>query len=416
MGRFVFKLPDLGEGTAEAEIVAWHAKVGDMVAEDAPLVDMLTDKATVEMTSPVAGKLIEVSGEAGDMAAVGGPIAVFEVEGAGNAAGAASAAAAAVAAAPPPKAAVEPVRVATPSARAIPARAEGEKPLASPAVRRRAEDLGIKLSHVAGTGPAGRITHEDLDGFIAGGGADARPSGGSGLAKRTAVEEVKVIGMRRAIARQMQEAKRRIPHFAYVEEVDMTELEDLRVHLNATKRADQPKLTLLPFIMRALVRVLPAYPQINARFDDEAGVVHRHAGVHIGVATQTANGLVVPVVKHAETLDVWASAAEVARVAEIARSGKGSKEDLSGSTITVTSLGPLGGIATTPVINHPEVAIIGPNKIVDRPVVRHGQIAVRKMMNLSSSFDHRVVDGYDAAEFIQKVRAMLEHPATLFMD
>jgi 2-oxoisovalerate dehydrogenase E2 component (dihydrolipoyl transacylase) len=227
---------------------------------------------------------------------------------------------------------------------------------------------------------------------------------------------VKFNGMRRAIARQMQESKRRIPHFAYVEEVDMTELEELRVHLNATKRADQPKLTLLPYMMRALVRTLPSYPQINARFDDEAGVVHRYAGVHIGIATQTANGLVVPVVKHAEALDVWASAAEVARVAEIARSGKGSKDDLSGSTITVTSLGPLGGIATTPVINYPEVAIIGPNKIVDRPVIRHGQVAVRKMMNLSSSFDHRVVDGYDAAEFIQRVKAMLEHPATLFMD
>jgi 2-oxoisovalerate dehydrogenase E2 component (dihydrolipoyl transacylase) len=429
VGRFVFKLPDLGEGTAEAEIVAWHAKVGDMVAEDAPLVDMLTDKATVEMTSPVAGKLIEVSGAPGEMAAVGGPIAVFEVEGAGNAAGAASAAAAKPAAepaSPPPVEAVapepapEPARaapapVAAVAPRALPARAAGEKPLASPAVRRRAEDLGIKLSHVAGSGAAGRISHEDLDAFIASGGASAA-SASSALAKRAAVEEVKVIGMRRAIARQMQESKRRIPHFAYVEEVDMTELEELRVHLNATKRADQPKLTLLPFMMRALVRVLPHYPQINARFDDEAGVVHRHAGVHIGIATQTANGLVVPVVKHAETLDVWASASEVARVAEIARSGKGSKDDLSGSTITITSLGPLGGVVTTPVINHPEVAIIGPNKVVDRPVVRHGQIAVRKMMNLSSSFDHRVVDGYDAAEFIQRVKAMLEHPATLFMD
>jgi 2-oxoisovalerate dehydrogenase E2 component (dihydrolipoyl transacylase) len=431
VGRFVFKLPDLGEGTAEAEIVAWHVKVGDVVAEDAPLVDMLTDKATVEMTSPVAGKLIELNGAPGDMAAVGGPIAVFEVEGAGNADTGRGAPAPAKAIAettasppitakpvaeeaeapPPPPAAAprEPV-----AARAIPDRAENEKPLASPAVRRRAEDLGIKLGHVAGTGPAGRITHEDLDAFIAGARSGAAAS--TTLAKRTAVEEVKVIGMRRAIARQMQESKRRIPHFAYVEEVDMTELEELRVHLNATKRADQPKLTMLPFLMRALVRVLPQYPQINARFDDEAGVVHRYAGVHIGIATQTSNGLVVPVVRHAEALDVWAAAAEVARVAEIARSGKGSKDDLSGSTITVTSLGPLGGIATTPVINHPEVAIIGPNKIVDRPVVRHGQIAVRKMMNLSSSFDHRVVDGYDAAEFIQRVKAMLEHPATLFMD
>jgi 2-oxoisovalerate dehydrogenase E2 component (dihydrolipoyl transacylase) len=427
VGRFVFKLPDLGEGTAEAEIVAWHVKVGDVVAEDAPLVDMLTDKATVEMTSPVAGKLIEVNGAAGEMAAVGGAIAVFEVEGAGNA----TAAPAAATSPPPPAAAHAPVpdltetaQVAPPppsspspvraAAAAIPTRAQGEKPLASPAVRRRAEDLGLKLGHVAATGPAGHITHEDLDAFIARGGSTG--PAGPALAKRTAVEEVKVIGMRRAIARQMQESKRRIPHFAYVEEVDMTELEELRVHLNVTKRADQPKLTMLPFLMRALVRVLPAYPQINARFDDEAGVVHRHAGVHIGIATQTSNGLIVPVVKHAETLDVWAAASEVARVAEIARSGKGSKDDLSGSTITVTSLGPLGGVVTTPVINHPEVAIIGPNKIVDRPVVRHGQIAVRKMMNLSSSFDHRVVDGFDAAEFIQKVKAMLEHPATLFMD
>ncbi|HEX3364512.1 dihydrolipoamide acetyltransferase family protein [Phenylobacterium sp.] len=429
MGRFVFKLPDLGEGTAEAEIVAWHVKVGDVVDEDAPLVDMLTDKATVEMTSPVAGKLIEVNGAPGDMAAVGGPIAVFEVEGAGNAKAQDKAPPTAPATpAPEPQVAEAPVAAPQPAPvaeaaprapvaaapRAIPGRVEGEKPLASPAVRRRAEDLGIKLGHVPATGPAGRITHEDLDAFIASEGAGVAPA--STLAKRTAVEEMKVIGMRRAIARQMQESKRRIPHFAYVEEVDVTELEELRVHLNATRRADQPKLTLLPFLMRALVRVLPAYPQINARFDDEAGVVHRYGGVHIGIATQTANGLVVPVVQHAEALDVWAAAAEVARVAELARSGKGSKDDLSGSTITITSLGPLGGIATTPVINHPEVAIIGPNKIVDRPVVRHGQIAVRKMMNLSSSFDHRVVDGYDAAAFIQQIKAMLEHPATLFMD
>jgi 2-oxoisovalerate dehydrogenase E2 component (dihydrolipoyl transacylase) len=427
VGRFLFKLPDLGEGTAEAEIVAWHVKVGDVIAEDAVLADVMTDKATVEMTSPVAGAVIELNGAAGDMAPVGSVIVVIETEGADDASEPAHQppppAKAPVAAAPEPPAAptapAAPPPAATPPPRpatAQPAvrRAEGAKPLASPAVRLRAQDLGINLGHVAASGPAGRITHEDLDSFIAGG--SSAGAGVSALAKRTAVDEVKVIGMRRAIARQMQESKRRIPHFAYVEEVDMTELEELRVHLNATKRADQPKLTMLPFLMRALVRVLPQYPQINARFDDDAGVVHRHAGVHIGIATQTANGLVVPVVKHAETLDVWAAATEVARVAEIARSGKGSKEDLSGSTITVTSLGPLGGVVTTPVINHPEVAIIGPNKIVDRPVVRHGQIAVRKMMNLSSSFDHRVVDGFDAAEFIQRVKAMLEHPATLFMD
>lgn len=409
MGRFLFKLPDLGEGTAEAEIVAWHVKVGDVIQEDAPLVDVMTEKATVEMTSPVGGTVIELHGAPGEMAPVGAAIAVFDVKGEGNAS---------APAASPPKpqtSTVADVEAPAPVTVAPAPRAHREKPLASPAVRRRAEDLGVKLSLVHGTGPANRITHEDLDAFIAG---EKQPVRGVGpvLAKRTAVEEVKVIGLRRAIARQMQEAKRRIPHFAYIEEVDMTELEDLRLHLNATRRADQPKLTVLPFLMRALVRVLPDYPQINARFDDEAGVLHRYSAVHVGVATQTANGLVAPVVKHAETLDIWASALEIARVAELARSGKGSKDDLSGSTITITSLGPLGGVATTPVINHPEVAIIGPNKIVERPVVREGHIAVRKMMNLSSSFDHRVVDGYDAAEFIQKVKAMLEHPATLFMD
>ena len=274
----------------------------------------------------------------------------------------------------------------------------------------------MKLSYVQGTGPAGRITHEDLDAFLASGGqpAAAAPAS-SAYAPREGVDSVKVIGMRRAIARQMQEAKRRIPHFAYIEEVDMTEVERLRAHLNATHK-DRPKLTVLPFIMRALVKVLPDYPQINARFDDEAGIVHRSRPVHFGVATQTPQGLMVPVVHHAEALDLWGSAAAVTRAADIARSGKGSKDDLSGSTITITSLGPLGGIATTPVINHPEVAIIGPNKIVDRPVVIGGQVVVRKMMNLSSSFDHRVVDGFDAAEFIQRIKALLENPAALFID
>jgi 2-oxoisovalerate dehydrogenase E2 component (dihydrolipoyl transacylase) len=233
---------------------------------------------------------------------------------------------------------------------------------------------------------------------------------------REGVEEIKVIGLRRKIAEKMQEAKRRIPHFAYVDEVDMTELEALRAHLNASKRSDQPKLSILPFFMRALVKVLPDYPQINARFDDEAGIVHRHAAVHIGIATQTANGLVVPVVRHVEALDIWQCAAEVARLASATRENKARSEDLQGSTITITSLGPLGGLVTTPVINHPEVAIIGPNAIVERPVVRDGQIVVRKMMNLSSSFDHRVVDGYDAAEFIQRVKAVLQHPALLFME
>ena len=295
--------------------------------------------------------------------------------------------------------------------------------MAAPAVRRRADDLGVALGDVRGSGPLGRVEHADLDAFI---GSNAPPPRaapvaprpaptGSGYAQRTAIEEIKVIGLRRKIAEKMQDAKRRIPHFAYVEEVDMTALEELRLHLNAIHK-DRGKLTVLPFFMRALVKALPAYPQINARFDDDAGVVHRHAGVHIGVATQTPGGLVVPVVRHAETMDLWAAAAAVTRLADAARSGKAASEDLSGSTITLTSLGALGGIATTPVINHPEVAIIGPNKIVERPVVRQGQVVVRKMMNLSSSFDHRVVDGYDAASFIQHVKGLLEHPATLFLD
>jgi len=309
--------------------------------------------------------------------------------------------------------AAKPVAIAKASERAaIATRAAGTKPLASPSVRARAEELGIKLQFVPGSGPAGRIGHADLDAYIVSGGTASRGT----YSVRDGVDEIKVIGLRRKIAEKMQESKRRIPHFAYVEEIDMTELEGLRAHLNATRRGDQPKLSLLPFLMRALVKMLPSYPQINARFDDEAGIVHRFSAVHIGIATQTANGLIVPVVRHAEARDIWDSAAEVARVAALTREGKAAREDLSGSTITITSLGALGGVVTTPVINHPEVAIIGPNAIVERPVVREGQIVVRKMMNLSSSFDHRVVDGFDAAEFIQKVKALLEHPAMLFIE
>jgi 2-oxoisovalerate dehydrogenase E2 component (dihydrolipoyl transacylase) len=430
MGRYIFKLPDVGEGTAEAEIVAWHVGVGDKIEEDQHLVDVMTDKATVEMTSPVTGVVVSLHGEPGAMAVVGAPLVELEVEGAGNVNGRATAKKEAPKPQPEkpgPSAVAKPqateavYRDAAPteSARvptmhATAARTPGDKPLASPAVRRRAEELGIALPFVPGTGPAGRISHADLDAYIAGGGrlSVAR----SAYAPRDGVEEIKIIGLRRKIAEKMQEAKRRIPHFAYVEEIDMTELESLRAHLNATKRAEQPKLTLLPFLMRGLVKLLPAYPQINTRFDDDAGVVHRYAAVHIGIATQTANGLIVPVVRHAEALDIWEAATEVARMAQLTRDGKASRDDLSGSTITITSLGALGGLVTTPVINHPEVAIIGPNAIVERPVVRGGQIVVRKMMNLSSSFDHRVVDGYDAAEFIQKLKGFLEHPATLFLD
>ena len=440
MGRYIFKLPDVGEGTAEAEIVAWHVKIGDRIEEDQNLVDVMTDKATVEMTSPVSGVVVSLHGEAGEMATVGAPLVELDVEGAGNAERAAAAPTKTTA--EPQKPSPEPgkqefnekqttaeviplaasvaqerreqtARQNPPTAPAIATRAPGAKPLASPAVRRRAEELGVQLQFVSGTGAAGRIGHGDLDAYVASGGKAA--SAQRGLASRDGIEEIKVIGLRRKIAEKMQESKRRIPHFAYVEEIDMTELESLRAHLNAT-RGDRPKLSVLPFLMRGLVRLLPDYPQINARFDDESGIVHRHAAVHIGIATQTANGLIVPVVRHAETLDLWESASEVARLARLTREGKAGRDDLSGSTITITSLGSLGGVVTTPVINHPEVAIIGPNAIVERPVVRDSQIVVRKMMNMSSSFDHRVVDGYHAAEFIQRLKSLLQHPATLFMD
>ena len=404
MTKFIFRLPDVGEGTTEAEIVAWHVAVGDRVEEDQPLADVMTDKATVEMTTPVSGLVVALHGELGDMAPVGQPLATIETEGA----------AAETAEAKPAvmKSEAAPASIAKP---APVARAEGQRPLASPAVRHRADELRIDLASVPGTGPAGRISQDDLSRFLAGG-ASAAPAPASGLVRREGVEQIKVIGLRRKIAEKMQDAKRRIPHFAYVEEVDVTELEDLRVHLNATKAPDQPRLTLLPFFVRALTRTLPRFPQINARFDDDAGIIHRHAAVHMGIATQTPNGLIVPVLRHAEARDLWDCATEIARLAQAARDGKASMEELSGSTITLTSLGPLGGITTTPIINHPEVAIIGPNKMVERPVVRGGQIVVRRMMNLSSSFDHRVVDGYDAAEFIQAVKALLEHPATLFID
>jgi 2-oxoisovalerate dehydrogenase E2 component (dihydrolipoyl transacylase) len=434
MGRFVFKLPDVGEGTAEAEIVAWHVKIGDTIQEDQHLVDVMTDKATVEMTSPVSGKVISLHGEPGSMAPVGAPLVVLDVEGAGNekpsTGNGSSAPAKNGKAAPPPAPKLETKPAPAPVAKAAPApapkpavietpapvaRTPGDKPLASPAVRARAQELGIHLQYVPGSGPGGRISHADLDNYVAKGAPTSRP-GGSGYAQRQGEEEIKVIGLRRKIAEKMQDAKRRIPHLAYVEEIDMTEVEALRVQLNSTKRPDQPKLTLLPFIMRAVVRVLPEFPQINARFDDDAGVVHRFAPVHIGIATQTANGLIVPVVKHAEARDLWDAATEVARVAGLARDNKASKDDLSGSTITITSLGALGGVVTTPVINHPEVAIIGPNAIIERPVVHNGHIAVRKMMNLSSSFDHRVVDGFDAAQFIQRIKALLQHPSLMFMD
>jgi len=444
MGRYVFKLPDVGEGTAEAEISGWHVAVGDRIEEDQPLVDVTTDKAIVEIPAPVSGKVISLHGAVGEMVAVGSELVVLEVEGGGDAevAEAARPTQAQSAEAPRPKPAPEPAAIAAPEAKAVsvpatrpavtaeaPAlrlvaadtrsafstRTPGEKPVAPPAVRQRARELGVELQFIPGSGPGGRITHADLDAYLAGGAQVSRLARGTALPKQ-GIEEHKVIGIRRKIAERMQDAKRRIPHFSYIEEADMTALEALRLHLNAKYAQQRPKLTLLPFLMRALVRTLPAHPEINARFDDDNGVVRRHEGVHIGIATQTPNGLLVPVVRHAETLDLWGCATEVARLANAAREGKAAREELAGSTITITSLGALGGVATTPVINYPEVAIVGVNKLAERPVVQGGQIVVRKMMNLSCSFDHRVVDGWNAAEFVQKLKDYLEQPATLFID
>ena len=429
MGQFSFKLPDVGEGTAEAEICEWRVNVGDRVEEDQPLVDVMTDKATVELTSPVSGVVQSLAGKAGVMAAVGSVLVVLQTDG-GNgescappavhpatstvqldATSGAKSTAAASRAAPRSSAA-------TSSQTAKPSVVNGTfvRPPASPAVRRRAEQLGIKLRYVRGTGPVGRITHTDLDDHLAGDNDIAITFADPLYAKRTHGEDIPVIGLRRQIAERMQAAKRHIPHFTYVEEVDMTELEQLRAHLNETRSDDQPKLTLLPFFIRALVKVLPQFPQINATFDDEAGVVHRSGAVHCGMAVQTSRGLLVTVVRHAETRDLWACAQEIGRLAAAARDGKATREELTGSTITLTSLGTLGGVSATPVINRPEVAIIGPNKIVKRPVVLDDdRIVIRRMMNLSSSFDHRVVDGADAAAFIQRLRTVLEQPATIFI-
>lgn len=412
MGRYLFRLPDIGEGVAEAEVVAWHVKPGDTIREDQSLVDVMTDKATVDMTSPVDGVVTAVHGEIGSMLPVGSVLVELEVDGEGNVG--AEPAAAPTVAKPAPVAVEAPAPVVVPAKPMIaPARKPGDTPFAAPATRRRAHELGIPLQYVAGSGPGGRITAEDLDVYVVSGG---QPTAAAGLIEKTGIEDIRIIGLRRKIAEKMQDAKRRIPHIAYVEECDLTELESLRAEMNASRREGQPKLTLLPFLMRTLARVLPEFPQINARYDDDEGVLHKYAGVHIGIATQTPGGLMVPVVRHAEARSIWDCARELARVSGAAKAGTATRDELSGSTITLTSLGTLGGIVSTPVINHPEVAIIAPNKLVERPVVQGSFVTVRKMMNLSSSFDHRIVDGYDAAQFIQRVKRLLEHPALIFME
>jgi 2-oxoisovalerate dehydrogenase E2 component (dihydrolipoyl transacylase) len=423
MGTHVIKMPDIGEGIAEVELSVWHVKVGDMVVEDQVLADVMTDKAMVDIPSPVNGKVIALGGVPGEVMAVGSILISIEVEGAGNVKESAQPAPVkeAPVAAPKVAAAVEskPVAAAAPRAAVcqgpMVAREADERPLASPAVRKHALDLGIQLRLVRGTGPAGRVLHEDLDAYLAQG-QQPQSTAAAAYAQRNDEEQIPVIGMRRKIAQRMQDATQRAAHFSYVEEIDVTAVEELRAHLNEKHGATRGKLTLLPFLVRALVVALRDFPQINARYDDEAQVITRLGAVHVGIATQADIGLMVPVVRHAETRSLWDSAQEISRLATAARTGKASRDELSGSTITLTSLGALGGIVSTPVLNLPEVAIVGVNKIVERPMVVKGQIVIRKMMNLSSSFDHRVVDGMDAAQFIQAIRGLLEQPATLFVD
>ncbi|MEX5583587.1 dihydrolipoamide acetyltransferase family protein [Pseudomonas lurida] len=422
MGTHVIKMPDIGEGIAEVELSVWHVKVGDLVVEDQVLADVMTDKAMVDIPSPVHGKVISLGGEPGEVMAVGSILISIEVEGAGNTKDA-PVAAEAVKAAPAPvveaKLAPAPAPVSKPApavaAQAPVAREADERPLASPAVRKHALDAGIALRLVQGSGPAGRILHEDLDAYLLQGPTPTKTAANP-YAERNDEEQIPVIGMRRKIAQRMQDATRRAAHFSYVEEIDVTTLDELRVHLNEKHGATRGKLTLLPFIVRAMVVALRDFPQINARYDDEAQVITRLGAVHVGVATQSDVGLMVPVVRHAEARSLWGNAEEIARLATAARNGKASRDELSGSTITLTSLGALGGIVSTPVLNLPEVAIVGVNRIVERPMVIKGQIVVRKMMNLSSSFDHRVVDGMDAAQFIQAIRGLLEQPASLFLE
>ena len=444
MGEHTIKLPDVGEGVAEAELVEWHVKIGDIVREDSVLGAVMTDKATVEIPSPRDGEVIWLGAEIGDTVAVGSPLIRLKVEG-GEDAPAVEALedqpgeltpaeptpeipaetkeeAKAPSSSPASRgggprgggggiARTEPSRLQPALSTGAP-RAEGDKPLASPAVRLRAKDAGVDLRQVSGTGPAGRISHEDLDAFIARGPQSAKTTG---LTQDTTVQDIKLVGLRRKIAEKMAKAKQRIPHITYVEEIDVTALEELRAQLNKTKRADQPKLTILPFLMRALVKAIKDQPNLNSVFDDDAGIIHQHGGVHIGMAAQTRSGLVVATVRHAEARDIWECGAEVNRLADAAKAGTATREELSGSTITITSLGAIGGVVTTPVINYPEVAIIGVNKIMMRPVWDGAAFVPRKIMNLSSSFDHRVIDGFDAATFIQRIKGLLESPAMIFV-
>ena len=425
MGNFVFKLPDIGEGVVEGEVVQWHVSVGDSVSEDDPIVDVMTDKATVTIPSPVSGVISSLSGDVGDMIAVGSSLMEIDSEGEGGAPAVEdtgepeSVSDPDTPKAPEPAPAPEAPEPAPAPEAPEPAPSQIQTPtgrvLASPAVRKRARENDVDLSKVRGSGPAGRVRHADLDAFIAAGGAVSGAPPMAYSLKRTEVTPVKVVGLRRKISEQMSLSKSRIPHFSYFEEVDITELENLRQILNSTRDESQPKLTYLPFIMLSLAKIMPDHPECNAHFDDEAGVVNRNAAVNLGIATQTDRGLYVPVVKHVESMDIWKTASEMQRVSGSARDGSASLDELTGSTFTITSLGREGGLGATPIINHPEVAILGVHKAREMPVARNGAVVIRRIMNLSSAFDHRVVDGADGASLIQHLKRMLENPALIFM-
>ncbi len=431
MGDYIFKLPDIGEGVVEGEIVLWHVKVGDSVAEDDDIVDIMTDKATVTIPSPTSGVVTELSGEVGDMVAVGSTLVIFSADGNMETQ---------VEQQPEPEIISEPVKeeiiiqkpvkeekiipISKPISEPMPAITQSRQTtptnvssrvLASPAVRRRAREIDLDLSVISGSGPAGRIRHADLDAYIAAGGTVTGAPPTSYSTKRTGTNEIKVVGLRRKIAEQMVKSKFSIPHFSYFEEIDVTELEELRQMLNATRDENQPKLTYLPFIMMALAKIMPNHQECNAVYDDENNIVTQYSAIHLGIATQTDRGLFVPVVKHVEAMDIWQSAAEMQRVSGSARNGTASMDDLSGSTFTITSLGRDGGLGATPIINHPEVSILGVHKAREMPVVRDGEIKIRRIMNVSSSFDHRIVDGANGAALIQALKRMLEYPALIFM-
>ncbi|TBY02477.1 dihydrolipoamide acetyltransferase family protein [Rhizobium laguerreae] len=411
MGEFIIKMPDVGEGVAEAEIVEWHVKTGDSVREDMVIAAVMTDKATVEIQSPVNGTVIWLAGEVGDRIAVKAPL--VRIETAGDVGEAQPVGISQTPIAETPKAEIAKPAAPAPAA-PVPTATPAEKPLAAPSVRLFARESGVDLRQVQATGPAGRILREDIEQFLTQGTTTATAK--NGFARKTATEEIKLTGLRRRIAEKMVLSTSRIPHITYVEEVDMSALEELRATMNGDHRSGHPKLTVLPFLMRALVKAISEQPDVNATFDDDAGIITRYSAVHIGIATQTPAGLTVPVVRHAEARGIWDCAAEMNRLAEAARSGTATRDELSGSTITISSLGALGGIVSTPIINHPEVAIVGVNKIATRPVWDGAQFVPRKMMNLSSSFDHRIIDGWDAANFVQRIRTLLETPALIFIE